>query len=218
MPIQTSLPHSTRTGGLGSGALVVLGVLLLLVLSIGGCGVGRYNSLAKSKVSVEAKWAEIDNQYKRRNDLVPNLVATVKGVADFEQKTLTDVTEARAAVGRLQMPSTLPTDPAQLDAYIKAQQGLSGALGRLFAVAENYPALKATENFRDLQSQIEGTENRIAVARRDYIDSIQGYESARSTFPGNLVAGLFHFDKIPQPSIAPEERAVPKVDFGTEKK
>jgi LemA protein len=218
MPIQTSLPHSTRTGGLGTGALVVLGVLLLLALSIGGCGVGRYNSLTRSKVAVEAKWAEIDNQYKRRNDLVPNLVATVKGVANFEQKTLTDVTEARAAVGRLQMPSTLPTDPAQLDAYIKAQQGLSGALGRLFAVAENYPALKATENFRDLQSQIEGTENRIAVARRDYIDSIQGYESARSTFPGNLVAGLFHFEKIPQPSIAPEERAVPKVDFGTDKK
>ncbi|MBK7644493.1 MAG: LemA family protein [Planctomycetes bacterium] len=199
-------------------SLVVLGVLLLLVLGIGGCGVGRYNSLAKGKVAVEAKWAEIDNQYKRRNDLVPNLVATVKGAANFEQKTLTDVTEARAAVGRLQMPSTLPTDPAQLDAYIKAQQGLSGALGRLFAVAENYPALKATENFRDLQSQIEGTENRITVARRDYIDAIQSYEAGRAVFPGNLIAGMFHFEKIPQPSIAPEERAVPKVDFGTDAK
>src|SRR5689334_18158437 len=218
MPIQTSLPRSTRAGGLGTGALVFLGVVLLFVLGIGGCGVGKYNSLASGKVAVEARWADVDNMYKRRSELVPNLVATVKGVANFEQKTLTDVTEARAAVGKLQMPSTLPTDPAQLDAYIKAQQGLSGALGRLFAVAENYPALKATESFRDLQSQIEGTENRIAVARRGYIDSIQGYESARTTFPGNLVAGLFHFEKIPQPTIAPEERAVPKVDFGTEKK
>jgi LemA protein len=218
MPIRNTLPSSTRTGGLGTGALVVLGVLLLLVLGIGGCGVGKYNSLAKGKVNVEGRWAEIDNQYKRRTDLVPNLVATVKGVADFEQKTLTDVTEARASVGKLQMPSTLPTDPAQLDAYIKAQQGLSSALGRLFAVAENYPTLKATENFRDLQSQIEGTENRITVARRDYIDAIQGYESSRTTFPGNLIAGFFHFEKIPQPSIAPEERAVPKVDFGSDKK
>jgi len=197
--------------------LVVLGVLLLLALSIGGCGVGKYNSLAKGKVAVEAKWAEVDNQYKRRTDLVPNLVATVQGVADFEQKTLMDVTEARAAVGRLQMPATLPTDPAQLDAYIKAQQGLSGAIGRLFAVAENYPTLKATESFRDLQSQIEGTENRITVARRDYIDAIQAYEASRATFPANVVAGLFGFEKIPQPTIAPEERSVPKVDFKANK-
>ena len=128
MPIRTTLPSSLRAGGLGSGALVVLGVLLLLVLGIGGCGVGKYNSLAKGKVAVEAKWAEIDNQYKRRTDLVPNLVATVKGVADFEQSTLTAVTEARTAATR--QPSTLPTDPAQLEAYMKAQQGLSGALTR----------------------------------------------------------------------------------------
>ena len=197
-------------------SFVVLGVLLLLVLGIGGCGVGKYNSLAKGKVAIEAKWAEIDNQYKRRTDLVPNLVATVKGVADFEQKTLLAVTEARNVASK--QPSTLPTDPAQLEAYMKAQQGLSGALTRFFAVAEAYPTLKATESFRDLQSQIEGTENRITVARRDYIDAIQGYESGRTTFPGNLVAGLFHFEKIPQPTIAPEERSVPKVDFGSEKK
>jgi LemA protein len=209
-------PRSPRRGALGSGALVVLGVLLLLVLSIGGCGVGRYNSLAKGKVAVEAKWAEIDNQYKRRTELVPNLVATVKGVADFEQKTLTDVTEARTAA--MKQPSALPTDPAQLEAYLKAQQGLSGALTRFFAVAEAYPTLKGTESFRDLQSQLEGTENRIAVARRDYIDSIQGYEAARTTFPGNLVAGMFGYEKIPQPTIAPEERSLPKVDFGSGQK
>jgi LemA protein len=216
MPIQNSLPRSSRSGGIGSGALVVLGILLLLVLSIGGCGVGRYNALAKGKADIEAKWSAIDNQYKRRTDLVPNLVATVKGVADFEQKTLLAVTEARDVASKL--PSTLPTDPAQLEAYMKAQQNLSGALVRFRAVAEAYPTLKATENFRDLQSQIEGTENRVAVARRDYIDAIQGYEVSRTTFPGSLIAGMFHFDKVPQPTIAPEERAVPKVDFGSDKK
>jgi LemA protein len=195
---------------------VVLGLFVLLVLGIGGCGVGRYNSLAKGKASVDAGWAEIDNQYKRRTDLVPNLVETVKGVAEFEKKTLTDVTEARN-VAR-QQPSALPTDPAQLEAYMKAQQGLSGALTRFFAVAEAYPTLTATANYRDLQSQLEGTENRITVARRDYIDAIRNYEYTRTTFPGNIVAGMFHFEKVPQPTIAPEERNVPKVDFGSEKK
>ena len=176
-----TLPHSfapaPRRGGLGQGVLIFLGVLVLLVLGVGGCGVGRYNSLASSKARVEAKWAEIDNQYKRRTDLVPNLVATVKGVADFEQTTLLAVTEARNVASK--QPSTLPTDPQQLEAYMKAQQGLSGALTRFFAVAEAYPTLKATESFRDLQSQIEGTENRITVARGDYINAIQGYESGR---------------------------------------
>jgi LemA protein len=216
MTIRTSLPRSPRAGGLGSGALVVLGVLLLLVLGIGGCGVGKYNSLAKGKANIDAKWAAIDNEYKRRSDLVPNLVATVKGVADFEQKTLLEVTEARNVVRN--QPSTLPTDPAQLEAYMRAQQGLSGALTRFLAVAEAYPTLKGTENFRDLQNQLEGSENRIAVARRDYIDAIQSFESSRTTFPGNLIAGMFGFEKIPQPSIAPEERSVPKVDFGSDKK
>src|SRR5262249_54289360 len=141
-----------------------------------------------------AAWSEIDNQYKRRYDLIPNLVETVKGAADFEKSTLTAVVEARAAVGRVQMPDKLPTDPAQLDAYIKAQQGLSGALGRLFAVAENYPQLKATQNFLSLQDQIEGTENRIAVARRDYIDAVRVYNTSIRAFPGNLIAGLFNFE------------------------
>lgn len=195
---------------------VVLGSFVLIVLGAGGCGVGKYNALAKGKASIEAGWAEIDNQYKRRTDLVPNLVETVKGVADFEKKTLTDVTEARN-VAR-QQPSAIPTDPAQLEAYMKAQQGLSGALTRFFAVAEAYPTLKATDSFRDLQQQLESTENRITVARRDYIDAIRGYESARTTFPGNFVAGMFQFEKVLQPTITPEERNVPKVDFGSDKK
>ncbi len=197
-------------------SIIVLGVLVLLVLGIGGCGVGKYNSLARGKANIDGKWAAIDNEYKRQSDLVPNLVATVKGVANFEQQTLLDVTEARNVASK--QSSALPTDPAQLEAYMKAQQGLSGALTRFMAVAEAYPTLKATDSFRDLQNQIEGSQNRITVARRDYIDAIQSYESGRTTFPGNFVAGLFHFEKIPQPTIAPEERSVPKVDFGSGKK
>ena len=218
MRTRTTLPSSSRRGGLGTGLLVGLGVLLLLALGIGGCGVGRYNALAKGKADVEAKWSNIDNQYKRRSDLIPNLVATVKGVANFEQSTLEGVTKARAEIGKAQLPANLPKDEQQLNAYVQAQQGLSGALGRLFSVAEAYPALKATENFRDLQSQIEGTENRIGVARTDYIESVKSYESLRTTFPGNLLAGLFGFEKIPQLTIAPEERVTPKVDFGTGQK
>lgn len=218
MRTRSTLPSSSRRGGLGTGLLVALVVLLLLVLGIGGCGVGRYNGLAKAKADVEARWAEIDNQYKRRSDLVPNLVATVKGVANFEQSTLENVTRARAEIGKAQLPANLPTDEQQLNAYVQAQQGLSGALGRLFSVAENYPQLRATESFRDLQSQIEGTENRIGTARRDYIESVKGYESLRTTFPGNVLAGMFGFEKIPQLTIAPAERETPKVDFGGEKK
>ena len=218
MRIRTTLPPLPRRGGLGTGLLVALVVLLLLVLGIGGCGVGRYNSLARGKAEVEAKWSEIDNQYKRRSDLVPNLVATVQGVANFEQTTLENVTKARAEIGKAQLPANLPKDEQQLNAYIQAQQGLSGALGRLFSVAENYPQLRATESFRDLQSQLEGTENRIGVARGDYIDAVKGYETLRTTFPGNVLAGMFGFEKIPQLTIAPAERETPKVDFGGARK
>src|SRR5690606_12218432 len=140
------------------------------VVLLGVTGIGKYNSLVTEREKVAAAWSEIDNQYQRRYELIPNLVETVKGAADFERSTLEAVVEARASVGRVQLPAELPTDPAQLDAYLRAQQGLGAALGRLFAVAESYPQLKATQNFLSLQDQLEGTENRIAVARRDYID------------------------------------------------
>jgi LemA protein len=196
--------------GLGIG-----GALLLLLLIVGGTGVSKYNQLKSRRVNVERAWAEIDNQYKRRYELIPNLVETVKGAADFEKTTLTDLTEARASVGRAQLPDTLPSDPAQLEAYMRAQQNLSGALSRLLLVAENYPQLRATENFRSLQDQLEGTENRIAVARRDYVDAVAAYNTTVETFPANVVAGLAGMEKMPQFSGAPEEKAVPKVDFGT---
>ena len=142
--------------------------------------------------------SEIDNQYKRRFDLVPQLVSTVQGAADFEKTTLDEVTEARASVGRMQLPPGIPTDPAMLQSYMQAQQGLGAALGRLFAVSEAYPQLKATQNFLSLQDQLEGTENRIAVARRDYIDSVRAYNTTRRRFPTNFIAGMFGFDEIPQ--------------------
>ena len=175
-----------RRGAASKGCLVAVGVLLLLVLAFGGCGVGKYNQLGTGRERVRSSWAEIDNQYKRRFDAIPNLVATVKGAADFEKSTLEAVTEARASVGRAQLPSDVPEDPEKLRAYIQAQQGLSSALSRLFVVAENYPQLKATQNFLSLQDQIEGTENRIATARRDYIEAVRTYNTLTVTFPGNV--------------------------------
>ena len=140
----------------------------------------------------------------------------MKGAANFEKSTLTEVTQARASVNRAQLPSGAPQDEATLKKYAQAQQELSGAL-RLFVnvVNEQYPQLRATEAFRDLQAQLEGTENRIAVARRDYIDAVQAYNTRTVTFPGSVIAGMSGFQRLPQLEIAPEERAVPKVDFGS---
>jgi len=215
--LEPSSSPSSRRGAAAKGCLVAAGVLILLGLIFGGCGVGKYNTLAAGRENVKSKWAAIDSQYKRRYDLIPNLVSTVQGAADFEKSTLQAVTEARASVGRAQLPSDLPTDQAKLDAYIKAQQNLSGALSRMFAVAENYPQLKATQNFLSLQDQLEGTENRIAVARTDYIDAVPSYDTSIATFPSNVIAGMFNFQPVPKLEIPVEERATPKVDFGTKK-
>ncbi len=201
----------------GKGLLVALGVFSLLVLLIGGCGVGHYNSLVRSKKNVEGRWAEIDNQYKRRTDLIPQLVETVKGAANFESSTLEAVTEARASVSRMQLPA-LPEDPRALEAYLSAQQKLGGALTRLIAVAESYPDLKASKNFLSLQDQLEGTENRIATARRDYIESVQAYNTKVGVFPGSLFASLFGFKEAAQFQATGEERAVPTVQFDFGKK
>lgn len=208
---------ASRRGAIGKGCLIALGAVALLTVIAIAVGVGGYNSLVKGKAEVAAKWANVENYYKRRFDLIPNLVETVKGAAKFEQDTITQVTEARASVGRVQLPSDLPTDQAQLDAYIRAQQQLGSALSRLMVVAENYPDLKATANFRDFQSQIEGTENRIAVAREDYTVAVRDYNVRVGTFPKNILAGMFNFAPLPQFTVTPEESAVPKVDFGTQK-
>jgi LemA protein len=200
------------------GWLIAAGVVLLIVLIIGGTAVGRYNTLVTGQERIEAAWSEIDNQYKRRFDLIPTLVNTVKGAADFEKSTLEAVTEARASVGRAQLPAGLPTDPAQMRAYAEAQQGLGAALGRLMVVVERYPELKANQNFLTLQDQLEGTENRIAVARRDYIDAVRIYNTARRRFPANIIAGMYGFEKQLQLELAPEVRETPKVEFDFENK
>ena len=198
------------------GFLIVVGVGVLALLLVGGCGVGAYNGIVTKEEKIEAAWSEIQNQYQRRFDLVPQLVATVKGAADFEQSTLTELTEARASVGKVALPKEVPDDPAKLKAFFEAQDQLSGALSRLLVVAENYPSLKATENFLSLQDSLGGTENRIAVSRRDYIDAVREYNVAIRRFPGSLVSGLLGFEKHAQletPAGTTERPAV-EFDFG----
>jgi LemA protein len=195
------------------GCLIAGGVVLLVLLLVGGCGVAAYNGIVTREERIEAGWSEIRNQYQRRFDLVPELVETVKGAAEFEQATLTEITEARASVGKVAMPESLPDDPAKLQAFFEAQDQLSGALRRLLLVAENYPVLKANQNFLSLQDQLEGSENRLAVARRDYIDAVKDYNVAIRRFPGSLVAGLFGFEKHAQLEVPEGVTARPEVEF-----
>ena len=192
-----------------------LGVLIAvaLTLSLSGCG---YNDLQRQDEGIKASWSEVLNQYQRRADLVPNLVNTVKGYAAQEQTVLTEVTNARASVGAIKATPELINDPVAFKKFIDAQNQLQGALSRLLLVAENYPNLKSDALFRDLQSQLEGTENRITVARNRYIKSVQEYNTTVRTFPTNLTAMLFKMDVKPNFAVA-DEAAVsvpPKVDFG----
>jgi len=171
---------------LGCLGLVVI-VLIILALS----GVGTYNSLVKLEQDVRAKWAQVENEYQRRADLVPNLVETVKGAAAFEKDTFTAVTEARSKVGQVQLGANLINNPEAFAKFQTAQDGLSSALSRLMVVVEKYPELKATQNFRDLQAQLEGVENRITVARMRFNESAQAFNTRRMKFPTVLMAGLF---------------------------
>lgn len=160
---------------------------VLWLASAAGCG---FNEVVEADVDVEKAFSEVQNQYKRRADLVPQIIGTVKGAAKFEQETLTKVTEARAKVGTMQLDSTMLDDPEKLRAFEKAQQGLGGAIGRLMVVAEKYPELRATSQFRDLQVQLEGTENRIAVARGRYNDRVAVYNKVVQVWPSAFGAML----------------------------
>jgi len=195
---------------------LLTGFALLVTLLLTGCG---YNDMQRGDEQVKAAWSEVLNQYQRRADLVPNLVATVKGFAEQEKGVLTQVTEARARVGQVQATPELVNDPEAFAKFTAAQRDLGGALQRLLVVTENYPQLKSDANFRDLQAQLEGTENRIAVARNRYIKAVQEYNVMVRSFPGNLTAMLFGYK--PKPNFAVEdEKALatsPKVDFGTKK-
>lgn len=189
-------------------------LLLVGTLLLGGCG---YNTLQLTDEQVQSSWSEVLNQYQRRADLIPNLVSTVKGFAAQEKEVLLGVTEARAKAGSIQATPELINDAEAFTRFQNAQGALTGALTRLLAVAENYPALKSNTNFRDLQAQLEGTENRIAVARHRYIKAVQEYNIAVRAFPGNLTAKLFGFQVKPNFAVENEQAisAPPVVDFDT---
>jgi len=186
---------------------------LLTVTLLSGCG---YNTLQSGDEQVKAAWAEVLNQYQRRADLIPNLVNTVKGFAEQEKEVLTRVTEARSRVGAIQATPELLNDPQAFEKFQAAQGELSGALSRLLVVTENYPDLKSDANFRDLQAQLEGTENRIAVARNRYIKAVQEYNVTVRSFPGNLTAMMFGHQVKPGFTVDNEAEIsrAPKVDFG----
>jgi LemA protein len=181
-------------------------------LLLSGCG---YNTIQSSDEQIKSAWSEVLNQYQRRADLIPNLVNTVKGYAAQEQTVLLGVTEARAKVGSIQATPELINDPEAFKKFQAAQGQLSSALSRLLVVTENYPQLKSDQNFRDLQAQLEGTENRITVARNRYIQSVQSYNVTVRSFPGNLTAKMFGYQ--PKPNFAVENEAAiskpPSVDF-----
>jgi hypothetical protein BACCOPRO_02968 len=185
---------------------VIGGVVLLLIMIVAG----SYNSMVASRESVNTAWSKVESQYQRRSDLIPNLVNTVKGAANFEQETLTKVVEARAKATQIKVDANNPDDIAK---FQQAQSEVSSSLSRLLAVAENYPQLKATENFKDLQSQLEGTENRITVARNDFNDAAKSYNTKVKSFPTNLLAGMFGFKE--RPYFEPDAGAnkAPSVDF-----
>ncbi|OGA19243.1 MAG: hypothetical protein A3I63_10755 [Betaproteobacteria bacterium RIFCSPLOWO2_02_FULL_66_14] len=191
--------------------LAVLALAATLALS--GCG---YNTLQSTDEQIKASWSEVLNQYQRRSDLIPNLVATVKGFAAQEQAVLLGVTNARAKVGSIQASPELVNDPQAFQRFAAAQGELSGALSRLLVVVEKYPDLKSDANFRDLQAQLEGTENRITVARNRYIQAVREYNVTVRSFPSNLTAMVFGFKDKPQFTVE-NEKAIsqpPKVDFG----
>ena len=186
--------------------------MVFVALSVSGCG---YNSIQTQDEQVKSAWSEVLNQYQRRADLIPNLVATVKGYAAQEQQVLLGVTEARAKVGSIQATPELVNDPEAFKKFLAAQGELKSALSRLLVVTENYPQLKSDQNFRDLQAQLEGTENRITVARNRYITSVQEYNTTVRSFPANLTAKMFGY-KVKENFKVENEAAIskpPTVEF-----
>lgn len=193
-----------------SGKKVFLAVALAIGLS--GCGI---NNVPTYDEEVKAAWSQVQNQYQRRTDLIPNLVETVKGYAAHEQETLTAVIEARAKATQMTLPANITENPEAFAQFQQSQSELSSALARLMVVVERYPDLKANQNFLALQSQLEGTENRISVARRDYIQAVQKYNTELRTIPGRWVAGIFYPDAKVKETFAAtaESQAAPKVNF-----
>jgi len=204
---------------IGKIVLVVLGIIVAIGLVLALSVSGIFNRLVTLQQGTDAAWAQVQNVYQRRADLVPNLVNTVKGAANFERSTLTDITEARASVGRVQLPAAgAPTDPQKFAEFERAQGQLGSALSRLLVVAERYPDLKATAAFRDLQAQLEGTENRIAVERGRFNEAVQAYNTAIKRFPAVIFAGMFGHVPRPYFTSTPGAETPPKVEFDFESK
>jgi LemA protein len=183
-------------------------------MTLAACG---YNTIPTQQIAAQTAWSEVQNQYQRRSDLIPNLVATVKGYATQEQRTLVEVTEARASATQVKVDASTLTNPAQFQAYQQAQDKLSGVLGRLMMIQEKYPDLKSNQNFLALQSQLEGTENRIAIARRDYNTSVQAYNTTLVTFPQVIWAKTAHGDAKPMQlfTASAAAQSAPTVSFDT---
>jgi len=202
----------------GSKILLIIVAVIALVVVVGGMSVaGTYNGLVQLDQTTQNAWANVQTAYQRRLDLIPNLVATVKGAANFEQSTLTAVTEARSKVGQIssQTLEKITNDPAALKRFEEAQAGLQSALSRLMVVAEQYPELKATQNFRDLQVELEQTENRIGVERRRFNEAAQAFNTRRESFPTNIIAGFFGSKFQPKAYFAADTGAekAPEVKF-----
>jgi len=199
------LPRLSSPAGSGAAALVIAIAVMLT-----GCGI---NTIPTKEETAKAAWSEVQNQYQRRADLIPNLVNTVKGYATQEQTVLTEVTQARAKATQVQVNANQLTDPEAIRRFQEAQAQLSGSLGRLLAISEQYPDLKSNQNFLALQSQLEGTENRITVARRDYISAVQDFNTEVRTFPGRLWAGMYGAKPMAAFTTTEQNQSAPTVKF-----
>jgi LemA protein len=196
--------------GKAVGCLAIVAIVAVIAIF---WGVSQYNSLVKEQEAVNAALSQVENVYQRRMDLIPNLVATVKGVANFEKETYIAVAEARSKAGQITISKEILNDPETFRKFEQSQAQLSSALSRLLAVAENYPQLKANQNFLELQSQLEGTENRIAVERRRFNEVAQNYNTRVRTVPTSLIARIFGFQQRPYFQATPEAQTAPKVEF-----
>jgi len=194
--------------GCGIGAVILLGLILLV-----SWGISAYNNMVSLEQTVTQQWSQVENQYQRRADLIPNLVSTVKGYADFEKGVLTDVTEARARVGQFNVTKEVLTDPRAFAKFQSLQGELSSALSRLLVTVENYPQLKANENFLQLQAQLEGTENRISVERKKFNETVQLYNISIKRFPASMMAGMFGFGEKQYFKAIQGSETPPKVEF-----
>jgi LemA protein len=194
-------------------AYIIIGVILLFAFIVVGWGISVYNGLVTADEAVKSAWSQVENQYQRRYDLIPNLVETVKGYAKQEREVLENVTNARASVGQLKVTPEVLRDPEAFARFQRAQDGLSSALSRLLVVAENYPNLKSNENFMTLQSQLEGTENRISVERRRFNEVVQNFNVRIRRFPGSIIASFAGFKEAQYFQAATEAEKPPQVKF-----